>query len=74
MNSQRMIVLFVDDTNAAEELVHVIDMATKPPWKPAEKFGQPQVRYTEEEIGPWILEKLREAAPHVHIGASVIVP
>lgn len=74
---QRMLVFFVEDTDAAEDLVAAIDFARQPPWRPngpGVPFGTAQERYTEAEASAMILNRLRRAAPKVSYSANVIVP
>jgi hypothetical protein len=77
MSTRRIVVFVVDGTHASEALVTAIDSARTPPWKPngpGVPFGSPQVRYTEEEAADWIVDKLREAAPHVTLLSQAILP
>lgn len=78
MSVRRIIVLVVEDTDAAEDLSAVLNYAVQPPWKPVPP-GENHATYTQE---PWdqestdelLLERLKRAAPKVHWMSNSIIP
>lgn len=76
--TQRVIVLFVDDTDAAEQLAQVITYSKQCPWKPIPKGANmatyKQERYSQAETDKFLLRLLKEVGPRLHYGANIIVP
>jgi hypothetical protein len=78
MMTRRIIILVVDDTDAAEDLNAVLTYAVKPPWKPVPP-GENVATYQQE---PWdqestdefLLERLKRSAPKIHWTSSTILP
>lgn len=73
----RIVVFYIEDTDAAEKFTHAIDYAQSNPYRPNPpdvKFGTPQERYSDEETNAWIIEQLRQAVPKVHLVSNQILP
>jgi cytochrome c551/c552 len=76
---ERAVLIFAQNTDAAEDLIHAINFATARPWAPLPAGANPattkQERYSEEETDQMILHFLkRAAAAGLSTQGSVIVP
>lgn len=76
--SRRIVVLVMDDFDAAEDLQTVLHSAIKPPWKPVpagvNTRTYKQERWGQEETDAFILERLKRAAPRIHWQSATILP
>jgi cytochrome c551/c552 len=78
MTVQRTLIVFADDTDAAEDFTHALSMAKQPPWRPLPDGANPatvkQERMSQEETDELILTFLHRAAPRLQWGGNIIIP
>lgn len=79
MSAERLVVVFAQTTDAAEDLLTALDMAKTPPWKPLPPGANPatveQERHTQEETDAAILVFLkRAAAAGYQTPGSLVIP
>lgn len=75
---RRIIVLVVDDTDAAESLNVALQTAVAPPWKPipaGENVATyQQERWDQETADAFLLTHMKRAAPKIHWMSNSIIP
>lgn len=72
----RGVLLYADDVEAEDWLLHALSVAVEaaPVANAPGDFGQPQQRMSREETDALIVDLIRRAAPHIHVGSSGPVP
>lgn len=77
METRRIIVLVVDDTEAAEDLSTVLTYGAAPPWKPVPPGENvatyTQERWDQESTNELLLERLKRSAPKIHWMSNSII-
>lgn len=78
MSTQRIVVIVTDDTEAAEDLRHILSYAVTPPWKPipaGENRGTyKQEPWSQEDTDRLLLDLIKRTAPKIHWMSNSIVP
>jgi hypothetical protein len=78
MSAERLVLVFAQTTDAAEDLMTALTMAQKRPWAPnppGTPFGTPQKRHTQEETDAAILVFIKRAAKAGYaLQGSLVIP
>jgi hypothetical protein len=76
--SQRVIILYADDADSADDVRHLLSAVASPPFHPLPDKANPrtvkQERWSEEEVDKYILTMVKRMSGKVHFAGALLGP